>query len=172
MGFFHIYARGLMTNRLIEYTDGHLWGNIWNAYDQTMNSDGPTISGHPSATGWNLTPHVYATTPSGIAQFIPDGSGSRLWNSYIHTANSLPSANASPASLNGAYLLSGGNQVPTLFATLSSGNLEAFIADHANPPAAWSNYDATSISFRSKLTGDPIAVGGNGQRIYIFGLSP
>ncbi len=167
---FHVYAQGT-DDHLVEYTDDHLWGNTWNAYDQTVNAGGPRpatiVSGPPSAIDWN-GPHVFADADTGVAEFIPDGDGGRLWNSYVHGEGSSP---GNPSSVLGAYL-PGNNVVPTVFAVVQSGDLEAFIADHANPPDAWSTYDVTSLSSGPTLESDPVAAGGGGLPVYVFGMTP
>ena len=170
---FHIYLRGKDTDHLIEYTDDHLWGNVWNAYDQTKNSGGPSISGHPSALTWNLTPHVYAaSTGAALTEFIPDGGGGRLWNAYDQSRASTFAVKASPVALLGTILPAASNSpVPTVIANLTNGELETFIADHANPAYSWSTYDATSSSGGPQPTSDPAAVGGAGQPVYVFALT-
>ncbi len=148
----HFYGR-TAGGDLIEFANDGLWGRIWNAYDLTVDANGPTLAGDPGAlhaTG-NIV-HVYVESSTGdLVEYINDGVGGRLWNAYDLTQ------------LSGGPTL-GGDPVPILangvvevFARADNGDLVEYAANDAGGHL-WNAYDLTQLSGGPMVAGDPSPV--------------
>ncbi len=85
-----IYLRAAGSGDLIEFVADHLWGNIWNACDQTVDQGAPTLSGDPIPLLIGGTPHVYVDDAStgDLVEVIADHLWGQIWNSYDQTTSS------------------------------------------------------------------------------------
>jgi len=61
-GLIDVFVRSLIDD-LVEYIPNGANGHLWNAYDDTTASQGPTIGTDPNALVWTGTIHVYAGGP-------------------------------------------------------------------------------------------------------------
>ncbi len=134
---------------LQEFVNDGLWGRLWNDYNQTSDSQGPMITGRPSAVTYGRSVHVDARANGGdLYEFDNDNDWGRTWNAYNLTAFSGgPTIAADPTAL-----LVGGSALH-IFAEASNGDLYEF---QNNGPAAhvWNAYDITTLSGGSGIDGD------------------
>ena len=78
-------AAALQGAPLEEFVSDHLGNRVWNAYDQTLGSQGPAITGRPSPVVVPLDEivHVYAQSSAGdLVEYVDDHLDGRVWNSY------------------------------------------------------------------------------------------
>ncbi|HXQ19386.1 MAG TPA: polysaccharide deacetylase family protein [Acidimicrobiales bacterium] len=62
-GLVHVYVRGA-NNDLVEYVNDGAQGHLWNAYDLSFATYGPTVGTDPSAVDWGGLAHVYVGGPT------------------------------------------------------------------------------------------------------------
>lgn len=72
-GAMHVYDRSA-SNDLVEYVNDGAGGHVWNSYDQTASSHGPTIATDPSAGEWGGLVHVYGGGPAPVPTVTPTSS--------------------------------------------------------------------------------------------------
>jgi len=144
----HVYAR-IANGDLTESVNDGAGGHLWNTYDLTQITRGPTIAGDPGAAFFGAIVHVYAEAPDGdLIEFVNDGAGRRLWNSYDLTQLSGgPTLGGDPTPL-----VTG--TVDTIFARTSSGDLVEYVNDGAGGQL-WNAYDVTQESSGPSIAGDP-----------------
>ena len=147
---------------LQEFVNDGAWGRLWNNYNQTADSHGPTITGRPDGITYGISVHVYARANGGdLMEFDNDGAGGRLWNSYDLTQISGgPTIGADPAAV-----LIGGTAIH-VFAQAANGDLMEFDNDGTGAHV-WSAYDVTQLSGGPAIGGDPSPVL-NGSAIDVF----
>ncbi len=64
-GLVHVYVRGA-NNDLYEYVNDGAYGRLWNAYDLSNATYGPSIGTDPSAVEWGGLAHVYVGGPTAM----------------------------------------------------------------------------------------------------------
>ncbi len=158
----HVYTRS-PTGDLVEYdNDGH-YGRLWNAYDLTVATSGPTISGDPA--GLNIgggQVHAFAQASDGdLIEWANDGVGGRLWNSYDVTqiANG-PTGGGDPFPILVGSTLE-------VFLRAADGDLVSY-TDPTTTGEAWSITDLTNASDGPGVGGDPAAVVASGNLVHVF----
>ena len=78
----HVYARAA-DGDLNEFINDGSGAHLWDAYDLTQITGGPTIAADPDAAFYGPIVHVYAESSSGdLIEYVNDGSGAHLWNFY------------------------------------------------------------------------------------------
>ena len=80
---------GLCDPDLFEFVSDHAGGRVWNAYDQTASTGGPSITSAPSALvdPHDAFLHVFVRADDGhLFEYVNDGNGGRVWNYYDLTA--------------------------------------------------------------------------------------
>ena len=144
----HVYARA-NNGDLMEFINDGYGGRPWNAYNLTQITGGPTIAGDPDAAFYGAIVHVYAEASDGdLMEFVNDGAGGRLWNSYDLTqiaAGPVLGGDATP-------LVTG--TVDQVFARSSSGDLVEYTNDGVGGQL-WNAYDLTQLATSVQVAGDP-----------------
>ncbi|MGH9046322.1 MAG: hypothetical protein ACRDVW_03300, partial [Acidimicrobiales bacterium] len=103
------------------------------------------------------------TTAMPLQEFINDGAGGRLWNSYNETdAAKGPAVTGRPSAL----VYQSDDQV---FTRSGSGDLIQYSKDDASGQT-WNSYDLTTSSKGPGIAGDPVAVV-DGSNLYVFARS-
>lgn len=85
--YMEVYVR-TPSNALVEYINDGVGGHVWNAYNQTAASQGPTIGTDASAVTWGGLVHVYAGGP------MPPGGPTRTGVGVYGFASNTPTAQA------------------------------------------------------------------------------
>jgi hypothetical protein len=156
----HVYARA-NNGDLIEFINDGYGGRVWNAYNLTQITDGPTIAADPDAAFLGAIVHVYAEASNGdLIEFVNDGAGGRLWNSYDLTQIAGgPTLGGDPTPL-----ITG----PTdrIFARSSTGDLIMYVNDGVGGQL-WNAYDLTVLGQGVGIAGDPNPVL-LGSTIYVY----
>jgi hypothetical protein len=144
----HVYARA-NNGDLTEFINDGFGGRVWNAYNLTQITGGPTIAADPDAAFFGAVVHVYAESPSGdLIEFVNDGAGGRLWNSYDLTQiASGPTIIGDPTPLVTAT-------TDRIFARDASGNLTEYTNDGAGGQL-WNAYNLTQLSMGVPIAADP-----------------
>ena len=124
-----------------EFVNDGAGGRLWNDYNQTADSQGPNITGRPSAITYGLSVHVESRSTNGdLVEFDNDGANHRLWNSYDLTqAAGGPTIGADPA-----VVLYQGTAVH-IFAEAANGDLVEYTNDGAGG-RLWNAYDLTELT--------------------------
>ena len=150
---------------LQEFVNDGAWGRLWNNYNQTADSQGPPITGRPSAVTYGSSVHVYARANGGdLMEFDNDGAGGRLWNAYDLTQISGgPTIGADPVAL-----LIAGTQIH-VFAEAADGDLIEF-TNSGSGTHVWVAFDLTELSNGPAIGGDASPVL-NGSAIDVFARS-
>jgi hypothetical protein len=134
---------------LQEFVNDGVAGRVWNNYNQTANSAGPTIAGRPSPIAYGPTVHVYGRANNGdLTEFINDGFGHRVWNAYDLTAITRGATIA--ADPDAAFF----GAIVHVYAESSNGDLIEFVNDGAGG-RLWNAYDLTQIAGGPTVVGDP-----------------
>jgi hypothetical protein len=134
---------------LIEFVNDGAAGRIWNAYDLTLFSGGPTITSSPRAVDLGGIVHVYGQAPNGhLTEFVSDHVAGRVWNAYDQTANAGGTTIASSPE---AAVLGG---LVHVYARATSGDLVEFLSDHASG-RVWNAYDLTGDSGGPRVASAP-----------------
>jgi CHAP domain len=134
---------------LLEFVNDDAGGRLWNDYDQTVNAQGSTITGRPSAVLNGSAVHAFARGANGdLVEFANDGANGRTWNAYdVTQLSSGPAIASDPA----AILLS-----PTeiaVFAESVAGDLVEYLDTGATQ--SWVSTNVTNASGGSDVVGDP-----------------
>ena len=151
----HVYARAA-NGDLMEFINDDAGHRLWNSYDLTQITQGPTFAADPDATFYGRSVHVYGEAPNGdLIEYVNDDAGGRLWNSYDLTAagraarplagtrrpwSTAPRTGCSPG---------------------AGGDLVEFTNDGANGQL-WNAYDLTQEARRAQPIADdpnPVLVG-------------
>jgi len=151
----HVYARAA-NGDLMEFINDDAGHRLWNAYDLTQITQGPTFAADPDATFFGRSVHVYGEAPNGdLIEVINDDAGGRLWNAYDLTA----AANGPTLGGDATPLVNGSSD--WVFARASDGDLVEFTNDGANGQL-WNAYDLTQEANGPAIADDPnpILVGG------------
>ena len=146
---------------LMEFANDGAAGRAWNAYNQTVNSGGPTVAGRPSPIEYGITVHVYARAANGdLMEFINDDAGHRLWNSYDLTQITQgPTFAADPdATFFGRSV--------HVYGEAPNGDLIEVINDDAGG-RLWNSYDLTTAANGPTLGGDATPLV-NGSSDWVF----
>lgn len=147
---------------LQEFVNDGAWGRLWNNYNQTANSQGPAVTGRPSAITYGNSVHVYARANGGdLMEFDNDGVGNRLWNAYDLTQ----SAAGATIGADPAAVLIGGTAIH-VFAESANGDLVEFNNDGSGAHP-WSAHDVTQLAGGLPIGGDPSPVL-NGTALDVF----
>ena len=134
---------------LQEYVNDGAGGRLWNAYNQTDNAEGPTITGRPSALVIASIVHVFARGANGdLVEFASDGLHGRQWNAYDITQLS-----SGPAIVGDPEAVQLSPSVIAVFAEAASGDLAEFVGSGAG--VSWSSADLTQLSSGPAIAGDP-----------------
>jgi hypothetical protein len=144
----HVYARAT-NGDLMEYINDDAGHRLWNSYNLTQITQGPTLAADPDATFYGTSVHVYGEAPNGdLMEYVNDDAGGRLWNSYDLTqAAGGPTLGGDPTPL-----VSGSSD--WVFARASNGDLVEFTNDGANGQL-WNAYDLTQGSAGPAINNDP-----------------
>ncbi len=159
----HIYGRAA-NGDLTEFINDGAGGRLWNSYDLTQITQGPTIASDPDATFYGPIVHVYGTASNGdLIEFVNDGAGGRLWNSYDLTsiANGPGIGGDATPIVNGT--------VDRIYARSTSGDLVEYINDSANGQL-WNSYDLTQLSSGPQIEGDPNPIL-TGSTVHVYAAS-
>jgi hypothetical protein len=159
----HIYGRAA-NGDLTEFINDGFGGRLWNSYNLTQITGGPTIAADPDATFYGPIVHVYGEASNGdLIEYVNDGAGGRLWNAYDLTqAASGPELGGDPTPIvNGS--------VDRIFARTSDGDLVEYINDGANGQL-WNAYDLTTLSSSASIAGDPNPVL-VGTTVHVFAVA-
>ncbi len=144
----HVYARAA-NGDLTEFINDGFGGRLWNAYNLTVITGGPTIAADPDATFYGPIVHVYGEASDGdLIEYVNDGFGGRLWNAYDLTA----AANGPELGGDATPIVSGA--VDRVFARSAGGDLVEYINDGAGG-RLWNAYDLTQLSSGPALAADP-----------------
>jgi hypothetical protein len=149
------------TMPLQEFVNDGAAGRLWNAYNQTATSAGPTIDGRPSPIDYGTTVHVYARSSTGdLTEFVNDGFAGRPWNAYDLTRITQgPTIAADPGAAFFAAIVH-------VYAEAPNGDLIEFVND-GHGGRLWNAYDLTSAASGPTLGGDPTPiVSGTTDRIF------
>jgi len=154
----HIYTRAAGSNDLVEYVADHLYGHIWNAYDQTAGTGAPPISGNPIPLLINGVAQVYTNDAQNgdLIEYVSDHLFGHVWNAYDQTASS------------GAPPLQGDPSVVEINSTTvevfenASGYLTEVASDHQNGNI-WNTY-----VFGVQIVGDPTVITGELGTVQVF----
>jgi hypothetical protein len=145
----HIYIRASGSSDLLEFVADHMWGHIWNAYDQTTGQGAPTLSGDPIPLLIGDTPHVYLddAATGDLVEVIADHLWGRIWNAYDQTRESgAPTLTGDPS----AILVNG---IPEVFEN-AGGTLVEVAADHQYG----NTWNAYAFNTPQAISGDPSAL--------------
>ena len=136
---------------LQEFANDGSGGRLWNSYNQSVGSEGPTTSGRPSPLREGEALQVFARSATGeLIEFTNDDAGGRLWNSSdVTQLLGGPAITDDPA----AILVNGTMDV---FAETSNGDLVEFTASSASP--TWREVDLSESLAGATLEGDPDAL--------------
>jgi len=134
---------------LQEFVNDDAGGRLWNAYDQTVNAVGPSITGRPSAVLNGASVYVFARGANGdLTEFANDSAHGQLWNAYdVSGLSAGPAIVGDPSAL----LLT-----PTsfaVFAEAAGGDLVQFSGTPGSP--SWSFTDLSKATFGAQVAGDP-----------------
>jgi len=160
-GIIHVFAEGA-NGDLVEYVNDGAFGRVWNEYNVTTDSGGPTIIGSPRGILVGGLLHVYAEAANGdFVEFITDNANHRLWNSYDQSAYTGGPGIASTAE---PSLVGGQTHV---FARSTDGDLEEFIDDGVGG-RVWNAYDLTTLSGGPKVaSGVSVVPSGNIFQVFV-----
>jgi hypothetical protein len=162
----HVY--GVSTgSHLFEFDDDGVGGRLWNAYDLTVDSGGPAVSGQPSPIIYGATVHVETNANGDLVEFDNDDAGGRLWNSYdITQITNGPVISGSPSAVRFV------GPIVDIYAQGPGGQLENYINDDAGG-RLWNPYDLTSVAAGPTIGGDPVAlVDGTSVAVFVAGPTP
>ncbi len=144
---------------LQEFANDDAGGRLWNAYNQTADSQGPEVTGRPSPLISGSSVYVFTRDDAGdLAEFTNDDQDGRLWNAYDRTASSNgPQIVGDP----GAVLVSS-TETAVFAQSASGGDLTEFVNDGSGG-TTWNAYDVTKASSGQAVAGDPspLAVAGS-----------
>ncbi|MGH8995373.1 MAG: hypothetical protein ACRDYB_04970 [Acidimicrobiales bacterium] len=160
----HIYARA-NNGDLTEFINDGAAHRLWNSYDITRLTHGPTISADPDATFYGPVVHVYAEASNGdLIEYVNDGAGGRLWNPYDLTQL------ASGPTLGGDATPLVNATTDRVFARSASGDLVMYVNDGAGGQL-WNSYDLTAVAGSTGIAGDanPTLVG---SAVQVFAAAP
>lgn len=146
----HVYAES-SSGDLIEFVNDGSGAHLWNFYDLTEITSGPTLGGDPTPSINGPVDRIFARGVNGdLVEFVNDGVGGRLWNSYDITQ--LSHSTGVAGSPNPVIV---GSTVE-VFAPAANGDLIEF----ASPTSAetWSAYDLTSSTEGPTVAGRPSPV--------------
>ena len=131
------------TGSMEEFTPDHANGLVWNAYNDTANAGGPTITGTPSPVVAGLALHAYARGANGdLIEYVNDNAGGRTWNAYdLSAAAGGGYAIASDPSA----VFDTDQGLVHVYAVAANGHLTEYLADHQNGHV-WNAYDLTGVS--------------------------
>jgi hypothetical protein len=152
----HVYAEA-PNGDLIEFVNDGAGGRLWNAYDLTAITGGPTLGGDPAAMVNGTSDRVFARASDGtLVEYTNDGVGGHLWNAYDLTTESGGDA------LGGdPYPLLVGSTVH-VFAQNGNGDLVDFVNNSAGGKP-WNEVDLTATTNGApSVTGRPSALISNG----------
>jgi hypothetical protein len=151
-----IFARG-SNGDLIEYANDDANGRLWNAYDLTEETDGPSIAGDPNPVYDGSVLHVYVQATGGdLIDFVNDNPDTQTWTAFNVTASAGgPTMTGRPSPL----VVNNGIDV---FVRASSGALTEYANDGANG-RAWNAYPISGPT----VVGDPSSVQRAGS-IYVY----
>ena len=99
----HVYVED-SNGHLVEYVSDHANGNVWNAYDQTLDAgNGGPINGTPSAIidpATGLIDVFVRPLSDDLVEYTPDGANGHLWNAYdITTGSGGPTIGSDPSAV-------------------------------------------------------------------------
>jgi hypothetical protein len=116
-------------------------GRLWNSYDETAASLGPTINGRPDPVVFGGTQEVFARSATGdLIQYAHDGANSRSWNAYdLTTSSSGPMIAGDPA----AVIV--GSSTIYVFARVNSGDLVEFTNNNSGGHL-WNTVDISQVT--------------------------
>ena len=136
---------------LQEFVNDDAGGRLWNAYDQTVNSVGPSITGRASTLINGASVYVFARGANGdLTEFANDNAHQQLWNAYdVTTLSGGPAIVGDPA----AIALS-----PTSFAVFAEANSGDLVEFTGGPGQSWASADISSVAFGVGIGGDPSAL--------------
>ena len=155
-GFVHVYVES-SNGDLVEYITDHAFGRLWNAYDQTQYTGGPTIQSSPEIAAIGSVVHVFARSTGGdLEQFADDGVNGRIWNAY-----DLTQASGGPKVANAVSVVTSGS-VFQIFVEDANGNLQEFVNDNIGNKV-WNFYDLTTITAGPDVASRPSALYVAGQ---------
>jgi hypothetical protein len=138
---------------LQEFVNDGANGRLWNAYNRTDDSLGPTISGRPSPVTFGSFQDVFARSATGdLVQYVDDNLNGRTWNAYDLTQAS----NGGQIVGDPAAVVVGGSAIYVL-ARLASGDLASFTNDGAGGHL-WAETDVTTSSGGGAIQADPAVV--------------
>jgi hypothetical protein len=133
---------------LQEFVNDDAGGRLWNAYDQTVNAGGPSITGRSSALINGTSVYVFARGADGdLTEFANDNAHGQLWNAYDV---SQLSGGSSIVGDPGALLLS-----PTSFAVFAESTSGDLIEFTGGPGQPWTSTDLSGLTFGTEVAGDP-----------------
>jgi hypothetical protein len=148
----HIFAEAA-DGDLVEYTNDGAGGRLWNSYDLTEETSGPSIGGDPSPVISASAIDVFARATTGdLVEFSNPTAGNGTWAvSDITTSSSGPELNGDPSAV-----VSGSSF--HVFAQGPGGDLYQFASASG---AAWAFSDLTEVAGGPQVTGrpSPVAVG-------------
>lgn len=100
-GLVHVFVAS-SAGDLVEYVDDGGGGHVWNAYDHSLDAGGGrAVTGTPFPILAGSIAHIYVRSTGGdLLEFIADGVGGRVWNTYDQTRSSGgPQAVSDPAAV-------------------------------------------------------------------------
>ena len=155
-GQVHIYVEN-GNGDLVEYISDGAGGRLWNAYDQSEYTDGPTIESSPDPVTIGSIIYVLARSTEGdLVEFASNGANGRVWNAY-----DLTDASDGPTVASGASVVLSGDFLQ-VFVESGIGQLQEFVNDDLGG-RLWNSYDLTTTASGPDVASQPSAlyVGGS-----------
>jgi len=133
---------------LQEFVNDDAGGRLWNAYDQTVDAVGPSITGRASAVLNGTSVYAFTRGANGdLTEFANDNAHQQLWNAYdVSTLSGGPAIVSDPAAL----LLT-----PTSFAVFAEAAGGDLVEFTGGPGQSWSSTDISKLTFGAQVSGDP-----------------
>jgi hypothetical protein len=152
---------------LQEFISDHQFGRIWNDYNQTVGSNGPTVVGRVAVyrdTTSGLV-HLYGEAPNGdLTEFVNDNANGQTWNAYdlsYFAGNGAP-VDGSPSVVS--------NGLIHVYVRAASGDLVEYVND-SQRGHLWNVYDLTVGAQAGWISGQPSAVFTGPVHVYAHGAN-
>jgi len=140
-----------------QFVADHLNGHVWNAYNETVNANGPTITGGSSVLNdpRDGLLHDYVRADNGdLVEYVDNDVGGQLWNAYDL---SFGSGNGGTIGNDPDVIYDPADGLIHIYVQASNGDLTEYVDDNANGHP-WNAYDLSyGASGGTQIAGTPSA---------------
>jgi hypothetical protein len=145
----HIFAEAA-DGDLVEYTNDGAGGRLWNSYNLTAETNGPSIGGDPSPVISGTSVDVFARATTGdLVEFANSTAGNGTWTtSDITSSSGGPELNGDPAAVVAGPAIH-------VYAQGPGGDLYEFVSASGGP---WGSSDLSQVAGGPQITGRPSPV--------------